>query len=137
MNATLKNSANNPEPTPEDRTLENIVMAIDRGRSLLAIVGDFANAALEKLDVLRISELANPDILTVMDLYDRPLDEEVRNLLTRNNIQFTETKVNDREAYSLRNLGLSIGKLPSGSSVELLTHQDRVVGIRVVGEPKQ
>ncbi|MEH1867447.1 MAG: hypothetical protein V7K69_20890 [Nostoc sp.] len=137
MNTIPQNNSNTPKPVPQDRVFENIVTAINRSQALLKIAGDFSASVLEKVKVLKISQLANPDTITAMDIYDRPL-EEVRILLDRQSIQSTEMKiVNAQEAYSLRNLGATIGTIAPSSRVDLLTYQGRVIGIRVLGEQKQ
>jgi hypothetical protein len=137
MNVEPDKNPDQPKSVPQDRTLENIVTALNRGEALLKIVGDFSTAALQQLEVFNISQLANPDTLTAMDIYDRPLTE-VKKLLQSKNIQFNNPKtVTEEEAHNLNNLGLIAWKIPFGSRVELLTHQDRVLGIRVIGEQKK
>ena len=134
MNTAPENSSNIPESAPQDRTLDNIVMALNRGEALLKIVGDFSTAALQKLEVFRLSQLTNPDTLTAMDLYDRPLTE-VRELLHSKKIEFNDPKnVTEEEAHTLKNFGSIAWKIPSGSNVELLINQERVIGIRLLGE---
>jgi hypothetical protein len=136
MNTEPAGNPDIPKATAPDRTFDNIVTALNRGEALLKIVGDFSTSALQKLEVFSLSQLTNPDTLTAMDIYDRPLTE-VKELLHSKNIQFNEPQnVTEEEAHTLRNLGAMAWKVPSGSSVELLTHQDRVVGIRVIGEQK-
>jgi len=136
MNTAPKNNSNTPESAPQDRTLDNIVMALNRGEALLKIVGDFSTAALQKLEVFRLSQLTNPDTLTAMDLYDRPLTE-VRELLNSKNIHFNKSKnVTEQEAHTLKNFGSMAWKVPPNSKIELLIHQDRVIGIRLLGEQK-
>jgi hypothetical protein len=136
MNTEPAGNPDIPEATLPDRTFDNIVTALNRGEALLKMVGDFSTSALQKLEVLNISQLANPDILTAMDIYDRPL-KDVTDLLKEKGIKFGKPKpVNPEEAHTLQNLGATIAKLPPNSSVELLTHQDRVIGIRVLGEKK-
>lgn len=137
MNTAPENSSDTPESAPQDRTLENIVTVLNRGEALLKIVGDFSTAALQKLEVFRLSQLSDPDTLTAMDIYDRPL-EEVTALLHSKNISFNDPKkVTQKEAHTLRNLGAMAWKVPPGSRVELLTYQDRVIGIQVLGEQKK
>jgi hypothetical protein len=140
MNKTPENSSDDANVSPTDRTLANIITVLNRGQALLNIVGDFSAAALQQLEVFNISQLANPDTLTAMDIYDRPLTE-VTDLLNNKGIKFDRTKhvteVADEEAHTLQNLGTMARKVPSGSSVELLINRERVVGIRVVGEQKQ
>jgi hypothetical protein len=139
MNVQPTGNPDTPESTPQDRTLENIVTALNRGEILLKIVGDFSTAALQKLEVFNISQLGNPDTLMAMDIYDRPLTD-VTDLLTSKGIKFDRTKqvteVADEEAHTLQNLGTMAWKVPSGSNVELLINRERVVGIRVLGAQK-
>ena len=140
MNTTPENSSNIPQSVPQDRSLDNIVMALNRGEALLKIVGDFSSAALQKLEVLSLSQLTNPDTLTALDIYDRPLTE-VTDLLNSKGIKFDRTKqvtkVAAEEAHTLKNLGSMAWKIPPGSSVELLINQERVIGIRLLGERKK
>jgi hypothetical protein len=137
MNVQPTGNPDTPESTPQDRTLENIVTALNRGEALIKMVGDFSTAALQKLEVFNLSQLGNPDTLMAMDIYDRPLTE-VKELLQNRKIQFNVAKnVSESEIHTLNNLGSMAWKIPSGSRVELLTHQDRVLGIRVVGEQKK
>jgi hypothetical protein len=137
MNIEPDKNPDRPKSVPQDRTLENIVTALNRGEALLKIVGDFSTAALQQLEVFNISQLANPDTLTAMDIYDRPLTE-VTKLLQSRKIQFNIAKnVTETEIHNLNNLGSMAWKIPLGSRVELLTHQDRVLGIRVIGEQKK
>jgi hypothetical protein len=139
MNTEPAGSSDTPESTPEDRTFDNIVTALNRGEALLKIVGDFSAAALQKLEVFNLSQLGNPDTLMAMDIYDRSLTE-VTDLLDSKGIKFDRTKqvieVADEEAHTLQNLGTMAWKVPSGSSVELLINRKRVVGIRVIGAQK-
>jgi hypothetical protein len=137
MNIEPDKNPDRPKSVPQDRTLENIVTALNRGEALLKIVGDFSTAALQQLEVFNLSQLANPDTLTAMDIYDRPL-AEVTKLLQSRKIQFNIAKnVTETEIHNLNNLGSMAWKIPLGSRVELLTHQDRVLGIRVIGEQKK
>jgi hypothetical protein len=140
MNTEPAGSSDTPESTPEDRTFDNIVTALNRGEALLKIVGDFSAAALQKLEVFNLSQLGNPDTLMAMDIYDRSLTE-VTDLLDSKGIKFDRTKqvteVADEEAHTLQNLGTMAWKVPSGSNVELLINRERVVGIRVLGEQKK
>jgi hypothetical protein len=61
----------------------------------------------------------------------------VKDLLHSKNIQFNDPKnVTEDEAHTLKNFGSMAWKIPPGSSVELLINQERVIGIRLLGEQK-
>jgi hypothetical protein len=96
----------------------------NRTFALFNLMRDFPNAPSVAFNALNLSQVANTDTLTALDLYSRNLDE-VRSLLESQDINIVENTANTRQAaYSAENLAAMAWTIPSGSRVELIISPD-------------
>lgn len=102
--------------------------AFDRTEGIFKMIQNFSGCVLRDLANDSFQQLADTNKITAMDVYDRPV-EDVRKMLQQYTIGFTERQVSESEACSLNNLRKMSWTVSRGTRVELLTYQDRVVGI--------
>jgi len=106
----------------------------NRTLALFNLMRDFPNAPSVAFNALNLSQVANTDTLTALDLYSRNLDE-VRSLLQSQNINIVENTANTHQAaYSAENLAAMAWTIPSGSRVELIISPDtqQIASIRLL-----
>jgi hypothetical protein len=112
--------------------------AFGRSEATFNMARDFSAAAISQLNLSNLMQYASPQRANAVDLYNRPASE-ARATLERMNVSVVERKAATKaEAYNLRNLaGMSWAVTP-GKRVELLLDpQDRVTGMRILGEADQ
>ena len=102
--------------------------AFDRTEGIFKMIQNLSGCVLRDLANDSFQQLADTNKITAMDVYDRPV-EDVRTMLKEYTIGFSERQVPEAEACSLNNLRKMSWTVSRGSRVELLTYQDRVVGI--------
>lgn len=102
--------------------------AFDRTEGIFKMIRNFSGCVLRDLANDSIQQLTDTNKITAMDMYDRPVGD-VKTMLEQYGIKSTERQVREAEACSLNNLRKMSWTVSRGSSVELLTYQDRVVGI--------
>jgi len=102
--------------------------AFDRTEGILKMIRNFSGCVLRDLANDSLEQLTDTNKIMAMDVYDRPVGD-VTAMLKPYGIGFTERQVPESEACSLNNLRKMSWTVSRGSRVELLTYQDRVVGI--------
>ncbi len=102
--------------------------AFNRTETIFKMIGNFVDCLPQDLANSSLQQLTNINVLTAMDVYDKPITE-ARELMKKNKIEFEVREVNETEACSLRNLRRTSWNIPSGSTVDLLVYQGNVVGV--------
>lgn len=111
-------------------TFSSLDTLFTRGETALKMVRDFSQCAVRDLATGVVRDLSNSNKVSAMDVYDRPI-REAQEFLQSQGIRVIERKVSQDEACSLGNLRQTQWTILANQPIELLTYNDRVVGIHI------
>ncbi len=111
------------------RTLDTL---FTRGEVALKMVGKFSQCGLRDLATGLLSELANSNKVSAMDVYGQPPEQAAKILKERlnNEIEIVEVTPVSGDGACLKTLQQMQWTLEQGMQIELLTENNLVVGIR-------